>query len=65
MKTSKVVKHFGSKTAAAEALGITKSAVSQWKEYVPEGTAYRIQVLTGGKLQVEPQAYRSHGGQAA
>lgn len=58
MKKSDVVEHFGSETAAAAALGVTKQAVNGWDEIVPEGIAYKIQVLTRGKLKVDPEIYR-------
>lgn len=52
-----VIAHFGSPNEAAEAIGVTKSAVSQWKEIVPRGIAYKVQVITGGKMQVNPTLY--------
>ena len=58
MKTDDLVKHFGGVTAAAKHLGITRSAIYQWGKYVPETTAWRVQVMTAGKLQVEAAAYR-------
>ena len=46
MRTSDVVKAFGgSKTAVAEALGISISAVSQWQELVPPLSAMNIAKL--------------------
>lgn len=54
MTTSNAVKYFGSKAAIARALGINKAAVSQWGETIPEGRAYQIEVLTGGKLKADP-----------
>lgn len=54
MKTESAVKHFGSKAAIADAIGIKRSAVSQWDETIPKGRAYQIEVLTGGKLKAEP-----------
>lgn len=53
MKTKSAVEYFGTKTAIADALGIKKSAVSQWGQTVPQGRAYQIEVLTGGKLKAE------------
>lgn len=58
MRTKAAAKHFGSKTALAKALGITKSAVSFWGEIVPEGRAYQIESLTRRALRVDPQLYR-------
>lgn len=57
MKKSDLIEHFGTQNAVAEALGITKSAVSQWEERIPEGMAYKAQVITGGKLRVDPSQY--------
>jgi hypothetical protein len=58
MKKTDVVAHFGgTQVKVAEALGITKSAVSQWPEVIPEGIAYKIQVMTAGVLRVDPAMY--------
>jgi DNA-binding transcriptional regulator YdaS (Cro superfamily) len=57
MRKGDVIQHFGSQTKAALALGVTKSAVSQWGEIIPEGMAYKIQVITRGKLRVDPALY--------
>ena len=51
MKKSEAIKHFGTATKLAKALGITKSAVSLWPEKIPRGRAFEIQVLTKGKLK--------------
>ncbi len=53
VKKSDVLKYFGGVTKAANALGITRSAVSQWDDTVPESSAYKIEVLTGGKLKAD------------
>jgi len=53
MKTEQVIEHFGSHQAVAEALGISRQAVHMWGEYVPEGRAWQLQVITAGALQVE------------
>ena len=58
MYKSHVLAHFGSQVAVAQAIGITKSAVSQWPELIPESKAYRIQEFTGGVLKVDPSLYR-------
>ena len=51
--------HFGSRRKLAEALGITSQAISQWvkRKQIPEGIAYKLQVLTNGGLKVNPTDY--------
>lgn len=57
MRKSAVLSHFGTQKAVARAMDITISAVSQWPEIIPEGAAYKIQVLTSGALRVDPELY--------
>ena len=57
MKTSDAVRHFGSRVKIAAALSCTRSAVYQWGEIVPEGSAYKLQALAKGKVKVDPAAY--------
>lgn len=53
-----VKKHYGGTLeAVGRAMGISKSAVSQWPDLVPELWAYKIQALTKGKLRVDPKLY--------
>lgn len=56
MKTELAVDYFGTKAAIADALGIKRSAVSQWGETIPRGRAYQIEVLTDGKLKADPRS---------
>lgn len=51
MKTADAIRHFGTQAALARALGVSKQAVAQWGEVVPDGRAYQLQVITGGKLK--------------
>jgi hypothetical protein len=61
MRKNDVLKHFdpdgGTLQSTADALNITKSAVSQWGDIIPEGMAYKIQVITAGMLRVDPALY--------
>ncbi|MFI3035886.1 Cro/CI family transcriptional regulator [Atlantibacter hermannii] len=57
MLKKEVVKHYGSQRAVARALGISESAVSQWKEVIPEKDAFKIEALTNGNLKREPSLY--------
>jgi len=68
MRKADLIKHFGSGVAAAKALEVTKSAVSQWGDVIPEGMAYKAQIVTGGALRVDPSLYPKphlHPGAAA
>lgn len=58
MFKTQVLAHFGdSPIAIARALGITRSAVCQWKERVPLRMALKLESLTGGALRVDRGAY--------
>lgn len=56
MKKQDAIKHFGSQSELARALGINKQAVHQWPDDIPIGRAYQIEVITNGKLKVETKA---------
>lgn len=58
MKKNDVISHFGTMTKAAEALGLTKSAISQWPDEIPQLRAFEIERLTGGKLKAEFNHYQ-------
>lgn len=59
MNKSAALTHFdGNGAALARAIGITRSAVNQWPDIVPEAMAYRLQAATGGKLKVDPSVYQ-------
>ena len=45
MKTSEGVKFFGNKLAMAKALGLSRAAISQWGDNIPELRAFQIKVL--------------------
>lgn len=57
MRKEAVIEHFGSAQAVATALGISRQAVGDWGEIIPEGAAYKLQVITAGKLQVDQANY--------
>jgi molybdenum-dependent DNA-binding transcriptional regulator ModE len=52
MTKSQAIKHFGSISALAKALGVTYEAVRQWEE-VPELRQYQIERLTAGDLKAD------------
>ena len=51
MRKEDAIRHFGSATKLARALGISKQAISKWGNHVPEGRDYQIEVLNGGALK--------------
>lgn len=51
MKTKDAISHFGNKLKLAKALSVSKSAISQWGDDVPELRAFQIERLTAGKLK--------------
>jgi transcriptional regulator with XRE-family HTH domain len=57
MNKTDVRNHFGTLEAVAQALNISRSAVSQWRETIPQGAAYKLQVITGGRLRVDAALY--------
>jgi DNA-binding transcriptional regulator YdaS (Cro superfamily) len=58
MRTEDAVKHFGSKAALADALGIRQPSVQEWGEYPPEERQLDIQRITDGKLRAERAVLR-------
>lgn len=58
MKKKDVVKHFGSATNVAKALGIAPSSVSEWGEDIPDLRAFQIERITNGKLKVTEQVFK-------
>lgn len=60
MKKQDAIEHFGGESRIAEILGVSRQAVNQWPEIVPEGQAYKLQVITDGKLRADPKCYRGH-----
>lgn len=58
MLKADVIAHFGTQVAAARALGVTKSAVSQWNEIVPLRIALRAQAVSKGKLPINMTVYQ-------
>ena len=53
MKKKDAIDYFGSARALAEALGISRQAVYQWPDTVPDTQMYKLAWLTDGALAVE------------
>ena len=58
MKKEDAIKHYGSVQALADALKITRPAIYQWGELVPETKAWKLQALTDSKLTVDAKLYK-------
>lgn len=54
MKKADAINYFSSAAELAKKLNISEAAISQWGETIPQGRAYQIEVLTGGKLKADP-----------
>jgi DNA invertase Pin-like site-specific DNA recombinase len=52
-----LITHFGTATAAAKALGVSKSTVSLWKETIPWQYALLAEKQTNGVLSYDPKSY--------
>lgn len=61
MKTIDAIRYFGTASALAASVGISKSAVSQWGDLVPLATAARIEKITNGKLRFDLSQYPLRG----
>lgn len=57
MYTKVAIKHFKTRSNLARALGISRAAVSYWGPVIPEGSAYKLESLTGGALKVNRGLY--------
>ena len=58
MRKDQVIEHFqGKPVLVAKALKLTRSAISQWGEIVPEAQAMKLERLTGGALVYNPAVY--------
>ena len=54
MTTQDAVRHYGSQTKLATALGIKQGSVSGWGEYPPALRQLQLQQITRGQLKAEP-----------
>jgi transcriptional repressor of cell division inhibition gene dicB len=54
MTTDEAVKHYGTQTKLAAALGIRQPTISGWGDFPPPLRQLQLQQLTKGKLKAEP-----------
>lgn len=57
MRKSSALAHFGTQAAVADALDISRAAVSKWGEVVPFESATALEILTDGAIRVDPTLY--------
>lgn len=54
MDIEAVIKHYGKTTDVCDALGVTRAAISQWRDTgIPPMRQYQIEALTKGKFKVK------------
>jgi DNA-binding transcriptional regulator YdaS (Cro superfamily) len=55
MDITKLIKHFGSQVAVAQALGVTQPTISMWKARgkIPALQQLRIEQVTKGQLKAD------------
>jgi DNA-binding transcriptional regulator YdaS (Cro superfamily) len=53
MRKTEAIKHFGTATAMASALGIGKATVSKWGDEVPPRYQYELERITKRKLRAQ------------
>ena len=60
MTPQDLLKHFGTQTAIAKALGCSQPSVCEWFETgrIPEGRQYQIELATSGALRASRPALR-------
>lgn len=62
MRVNEALHFFNGVTKTADAAGVTRAAVYQWKKsdlgMVPEASAYRLQLASKGALKVDSALYQ-------
>lgn len=51
-----LISHYGSQAQAARALGVPRQSVWQWKQAIPLGRQFQIELATGGALRADKPA---------
>ena len=65
MRTDDVVKFFGSKAEAARAIGVTRGAITNWGDVVPESSVWRVERASKGKLKGNLEFYQKLSAKAS
>ena len=53
MQKTRAVEFFGGPTKLARLLGISRQAIYQWPEVVPDLYQYKLHHLSGGELEID------------
>ena len=53
MTKQQAIAYYGSATKLAQALSVSKTAVSLWSDVIPIGRQYQIEVITNGRLKAD------------
>ena len=57
MNYDQLIKQFGTQVKAADAIGVSQVAISQWRtKGIPLGRQYQLQIITGGALLADAPA---------
>ncbi|MBB1489077.1 Cro/CI family transcriptional regulator [Oceanospirillum sediminis] len=59
MNKKTAIDYFGSAAKLAKALGVSRSAVSQWDECIPPLRAFQIEHITNGRLMADRPSMRA------
>lgn len=58
MTLTDVLNHFKARPSdLADMLGVTRGAVSQWKDGIPDARQWQIEAITKGALKASPTRY--------
>lgn len=60
MKKKDVIDYFGSASATARALRISRQALHSWPEELTERIAFRVELATYGKLKTKETIRNEH-----
>ena len=57
MLKQSVKEFYGTYSKAADLLGLSRSAISNWDDLIPEASALKLHFLTDGQLKYDPALY--------
>lgn len=60
MTYEQAIKYFGTESEIARSLGVKPPSVSEWKDGIPIGRQYQIELATKGRLKADIPALRKN-----